>query len=91
MVGKILGKKCVFVLVLVAVIVSLEHDTPFIIESGLENSFVSRLAFRKFISWVIFESMLPRPLSGRSYVQEKFNLAQAFYRVGHLQLSILTM
>jgi hypothetical protein len=62
MVGEILGKKCVSVFVLVAVIVTLEHDTPFIIISGLGNPFVSRLAFRKFIYWVVLESMLPRPL-----------------------------
>jgi hypothetical protein len=91
MVGGNLGKKCVSVFVLVAVIVTLEHDTPFIIEPGLGNPFVSCLTFCKFISWVIFESMLPRPLSCHSYVQEKSNLAQALYRVDHLQLSIPTM
>jgi hypothetical protein len=31
MVGENLGKKCVSVFVLVAVLVALEHDTPFII------------------------------------------------------------
>jgi hypothetical protein len=71
MVGEILGKKCVSIFVLVAVIVTLEHDTPFVIQSGLGNPSVSCLTFRKFISWVVFESMLPRPLSCRSYVQEK--------------------
>jgi hypothetical protein len=86
MVGGNLGKKCVSVFVLVAVIVSLEHDTPFIIVSRLGNPFVSHLAFHKFISWVILESMLPRPLSCHSYVQEKSNPKQALYRVGHLQL-----
>jgi hypothetical protein len=86
MVGGNLGKKCVSVFVLVAVIVSLEHDTPFIIVSGLGNPFVSRLAFRKFIYWVVLESMLPRPLSCHSYVQEKSNPKQALYRVDHLQL-----
>jgi hypothetical protein len=91
MVGGNLGKKCVSLFVLVAVIVALEHDTPFIIESGLGNSFVSHLAFHKFIYWVISESMFPRPLSCRSYVQEKSNPTQAFYRVDHLQLSIPTM
>jgi hypothetical protein len=89
MVGENLGKKCVSVFVLVAVIVALEHDTPFIFISGLGNPFVSRLTFCKFISWVILESMLPRPLSCHSYVQEKSK--QALYRVGHLQLSIPTM
>jgi hypothetical protein len=91
MVGENLGKKCVSVFLLVVVIVALEHDTPFFIEPRLGNSFVSRLTFCKFISWVVFESMLPRPLSCCSYVQEKSSLAQAFYRVDHLQLSILTM
>jgi hypothetical protein len=79
MVGENLGKECVSIFVLVVVIIALEHDTPFIIESGLGNPFVSCLTFHKFISWVIFESMPPRPLSFRSYVQEKSNLAQAFY------------
>jgi hypothetical protein len=74
MVGEILGKKCVSVFVLVAVIVALEHDTPFIIVSGLGNPFVSRLTIYKFICWVLLESMLPRPLSCHSYVQEKSNL-----------------
>jgi hypothetical protein len=91
MVGGDLGKKCVSIFVLVAVIVSLEHDTPFIIESGLGNPFVSRLTFCKFISWVISESMLPRPLSCHSYVQEMSNPTPSFYRVDHLQLSIPTM
>jgi hypothetical protein len=90
-VGENLGKKCVSIFVLVVVIVAIEHDTPFIIKYGLVNSFVSRLTFYRFISWVVFESMLPRPLSCRSYVQETSNPTQAFYRVGHLQLSILTM
>jgi hypothetical protein len=60
MVGENLGKKFVSIFVLVAVIVTLEHDTPFIIESGLGNSFFSCLTFCMFISWVVFESMLPR-------------------------------
>jgi hypothetical protein len=68
MVGENLGNKCVSIFVLVAVIVALEHETPFIIESGLANSFVSRLSFRKFISWVVSESMLQRSLSFHSYV-----------------------
>jgi hypothetical protein len=89
MVGGNLGKKCVSIFVLVALIVSLEHDTPFIFISRLGNSFVSRLTFWKFISWVVLESMLPRPLSCHSYVQEKSK--QAPYRVSHLQLSIPTM
>jgi hypothetical protein len=91
MVGENLGKKYLSIFVLVAVIVSLEHDTPFIIESRLGNPFASRLTFRKFISWVVFESILPRPLSCHSYVQEKSNPTQAFYQVSHLQLSIPTM
>jgi hypothetical protein len=69
-----LGNKCFFVFVLVAVIVALEHDTPFIIVSGLENPFASHLTIHKFTCWVLLDSMLPRPLSCRSYVQEKFNL-----------------
>jgi hypothetical protein len=91
MVGENLGKKCVFVFVLVAVIVALEHDTPFIIVFGLGNPFFSHLVFHKFISWVLLESMLQRPLSCHSYVQEKSNPKQALYRVGHLQLQIPTM
>jgi hypothetical protein len=72
MVGEILGKGCAFVFVLVAVSVALEHDTPCSsFESGLGNPFVSRLTCYKVISWVVFESMLPRPLSCHSYVQEK--------------------
>jgi hypothetical protein len=44
MVGGILGKGCVFVFVLVAVSVALEHDTPCSsFESRLGNPFVSRL------------------------------------------------
>jgi hypothetical protein len=86
-----LGKKCVSIFVLVAVIVTLEHDTPFILESGLGNSFVSRLTFCKFISCVVSKSMLSRTLSCHSYVQEKSNPTQAFYQVSHLQLSIPTM
>jgi hypothetical protein len=90
MVGENLGKKCVSVPVLVAVLVALEHDTPLHhLNPGLGNPFVSRLALCKSISWVIFESMLPRPLSCHSYVQEKSK--QALYRVDHLQLLILTM
>jgi hypothetical protein len=81
----------VSVSVLVEVIVSLEHDTPFIIQSRLGNPFVSCLTIHKFISWVFFESMLPRPLLCHSYAQEKSNLAQAFYRVSHMQLLIPTM
>jgi hypothetical protein len=72
MVGEILGKGYTFVFVLVAVSVALEHDTPCSsFESGLGNPFVSRLTYYKVISWVVFESMLPRPLSCHSYVQEK--------------------
>ena len=89
MVGGNLGKKCVSVFVLVVVIVALEHDTALVIEPGLGNSFISRLTFCKFISWVVFESMFPRPLSCRSYVQEKSK--QALYQVVHLLLSIPTM
>jgi hypothetical protein len=63
----------VFVFVLVVVIVALEHDTPFIIVSRLGNPFVSHLTIHKFICWVLLQSMLPRPLSCRSYVQEKSN------------------
>jgi hypothetical protein len=91
MVGEDLGKKCVAVFVLVAVIVTLEHDTPFIIKPRLGNSFVSHMTFYKFISWVVFESMLPIPLSCHSYVQKNSILAKSFYRFCHLQLSILTM
>jgi hypothetical protein len=79
MVGGKLGKKCVSVFVLVAVIVTLEHDIPFIIVSGLGNPFISHLTFFKFIYWVILESMLPRPLSCHSYVQDKSNPKQALY------------
>ena len=72
MVGEISGKGYVLVFVLVAVSVSLEHDTPCSsFESRLGNPFVSRLTSYKVISWVVFESMLPRPLLCRSYVQEK--------------------
>jgi hypothetical protein len=71
MVGENLGKKCVFVFVLVVVIITLEHDTSFVIVSGLGNTFFSCLSFYKFISWVVLESMLSRPLSCHSYVQEK--------------------
>jgi hypothetical protein len=72
MVGEILGKGYALVFVLMAVSVTLEHDTPCSsFESGLGNPFVSRLTYYKVISWVVFESMLPRPLSCRSYVQEK--------------------
>jgi hypothetical protein len=53
MVGEILGKRCVFVLILMAVSVTLEHDTPyFSFESGLGNPFVSRSTCYKVISWV---------------------------------------
>jgi hypothetical protein len=72
MVGEILGKGYAFVFVLMAVSVALEHDTPCSsFESGLGNPFVSHLTSYKVISWVVFESMLSRPLSCRSYVQEK--------------------
>jgi hypothetical protein len=91
MVGENLGKKCVSIFLLVVVIVSLEHDTPFVIQSGLGNPFVSCLTFCKFISWVVSKSMLPIPLSCHSYVQESSNPTQAFYRFNHLQLSIPTM
>jgi hypothetical protein len=76
MVGEILGKGYVFVFVLMAVSVALEHDTPYSsFESGLGNPFVSRPTCYKVISWVIFESVLPSPWSCRSYVQEKFKQA----------------
>jgi hypothetical protein len=69
--GENLGKKCVYVSVSVAILVTLEHDTPFLsFESGLGNPFVSRLTFCKFTSWVVFESMLPRLSSCHPYVQE---------------------
>jgi predicted esterase YcpF (UPF0227 family) len=84
MVGENLRNKCVSVLVLVEIIVALEHDTPFIIVSGLGNTFVSRLGFCKFISWVILDSMFPRPLLCYSYVQENSNPKQSLYRVDHL-------
>jgi hypothetical protein len=72
MVGEILGKGYAFIFVLVAVRVALEHDTPYLsFESGLRNPFVSGPTCYKIISWVVFESMLPRPLSCHSYVQEK--------------------
>ena len=78
MVGENLGKKYVSVTVLVAVLVALELDTPLhLFESGLGNPLVSHLALCKSIYWVIFESMLPRPLSCHSYVQEKSK--QALY------------
>jgi hypothetical protein len=47
---------------------------PFIIVFELGNPFFSRLTIQKFISWVLLESMLPRPLLCRSYLQEKSNL-----------------
>jgi hypothetical protein len=76
MVGEILGKGCVFVFILMAVSVALEHDTPYSsFESGLGNPFVSRLTCYKVISWVVFESVLPSPWSFRSYVQEMFTRA----------------
>jgi len=43
------------------------------LESGLGNWFVSCLSFCKFISRVVFESILPRSLLCHSYVQAKFN------------------
>jgi hypothetical protein len=76
MVGEILGKGCVFVFILMAVSVALEHDTPYSsFESGLGNPLVSRSTCYKVISWVIFESVLPSPWSCHSYVQEKFKRA----------------
>jgi hypothetical protein len=54
MVGGNLGKKCVSLFMLVVVVVTLEHENPFVIEPGLGNSFVSRMNFYKFISWVVF-------------------------------------
>ena len=78
MVGEILGKGCVFVFILMAVSIDLEHDTPYSsFESRLGNPFVSRLTCYKVISWVVFESMLLSPWSYRSYVQENFE--QALY------------
>jgi hypothetical protein len=38
MVGGNLGKRCVFVPVLVAVLASLEHDTPFVIQIRVRKS-----------------------------------------------------
>jgi hypothetical protein len=73
MVGEILGKGYVFVFILVAVSVALEHDTPYSsFESGLGNPFVFCSTCYKVLSWVVFESVLPSPWSCRSYVQEKF-------------------
>jgi hypothetical protein len=78
MVGKILGKGCVFVFILMEVSITLKHDTPYSsFEVGLENPFVSCSTCYKVISWVAFESVLPSPWSCRSYVQEKFK--QALY------------
>jgi hypothetical protein len=71
--GEILLKGYVFVFILMAVRVALEHDTPYLsFESGLGNPFVSHSNFYKVIYWVVFESVLPSPWSCRSYVQEKF-------------------
>jgi hypothetical protein len=72
--GGKLGKKRVSVFVLVVVIVSLEHDTPLHHCIRVGNPFVSRLTSHKSICWVLIESMLPRPLSCHSYVQDKSNL-----------------
>jgi hypothetical protein len=73
MVGEILGKGCVFVFILMAVSVALEHDTPYsLFEAGLGNPFVSHSTCYKVISWVVSESVLPSPWSCHSYVQEKF-------------------
>jgi hypothetical protein len=72
--GGKLRNKHVFVFMLVAVIVTLKDDIAFIIVSGLGNPFISHLTIYKFICWVLLDSMLPRPLSCHSYVQEKSNL-----------------
>jgi hypothetical protein len=72
--GGNLGKKCVFVFVLVSVIVALEHETPSIIVSRLGYPFVSCLAIHKFICWSLLESMLPRQLSCHPYVKKNSNL-----------------
>jgi hypothetical protein len=90
MVGENLGKKCVSVSVLMAVSIVLEHDTPLRhLNLSWLIQFVSCLTFCKFISRVVFESILPGSLSCHSYVQEKFN--RNLLSSNHLQLSILTM
>jgi hypothetical protein len=71
MVGENLGKGYVFIFVLIAVSVTLEHDTPYSsFEAGLGNPFVSHSIYYKVIPCVVFESMLPNPWSCHSYVQE---------------------
>jgi hypothetical protein len=51
MVGENLGKGCVFVFILLAVSVALEHDTPYsLFEAGLGNPFVSHSTCYKVIS-----------------------------------------
>jgi hypothetical protein len=51
MVGENLGKGCVFVFILLAVSVTLEHDTPYSLsEAGLGNPFVSHSTCYKVIS-----------------------------------------
>jgi hypothetical protein len=59
MLGENLGKKCFFVSVLVAGIVSLERDTPFVIALRLGNQFVSHLTIHVSIWWVLLDSMFP--------------------------------
>ena len=72
--GGKLGKKCVFVSVLVAGKSLLNMTPPFITIYGFGNTFVSHLTIHKFMCWVLLESMLPIQFFCRSYVQENSNL-----------------
>jgi hypothetical protein len=71
--GKFRKEMCLYICISSSEDSLLNMTPPFSsFQFGLGNPFVSRLTFYKFISWVVFDSMLPRLSLCHPYVQEKF-------------------